>query len=247
MNLKDKRALITGGSRGIGKAIVLYMASKGCNVVFTYNSSENAAKEVEKEAANYGVKILSFKANASEFSEAEKTLKFTLENLGGLDILVNNAGITKDNLLLRMSEEEFDSVITANLKSVFNYSKVCIKPLIAQRYGKIINISSVVALIGNPGQANYVASKSGILGFTKSLARELASRNIMVNAIAPGFISTDMTDKLNEKQKEAITSQIPLKRLGSPEDVAKVVAFLASEDSDYITGQILSVDGGMVM
>ncbi len=170
-----------------------------------------------------------------------------MENLGGLDILVNNAGITRDNLLLRMSEDEFDSVITANLKSVFNYSKVCVKPLIAQRYGKIINISSVVALIGNPGQANYVASKSGILGFTKSLARELASRNIMVNAIAPGFISTDMTDKLNEKQKEAITSQIPLKRLGTPEDVAKVAAFLASEDSDYITGQVLSVDGGMVM
>lgn len=247
MNLKNRRAIVTGGSRGIGKAIVLELASKGCDVVFTYHSSVEAAKSVEIESEKLGVKILGIQADAAQYSEAEKTINFTLEKLGGLDILVNNAGITKDNLLIRMSEKDFDAVVSANLKSVFNYTKASLKQMISQRYGRIINISSVVALIGNPGQANYVASKSGVIGFTKSTAKELASRNITVNAVAPGYISTDMTEKLNEKQKEAIINLIPLKRIGAPEDVAKVVSFLASDQADYLTGQVISVDGGMAM
>jgi 3-oxoacyl-[acyl-carrier protein] reductase len=247
MKLQNKKALVTGGTRGIGKAIVLELAKNGCDVVFTYQSSDDAAKLVENEAAAFGIKAFSFKANASSFSEAEKTVSFTLEKLGGLDILVNNAGITKDNLLLRMTEEDFDKVISANLKSVFNYTKAVVKPMMSQRFGRIINISSVVGIIGNPGQANYVASKAGVIGFTKSTAKEFASRNITVNAVAPGFISTDMTGSLNDKQKEAILSVVPLKRIGTPEDVAKVVSFLASPDADYLTGQVISVDGGMAM
>ncbi len=247
MKLKDQRAIVTGGTRGIGKGIVMKLASLGCNVVFTYSSSVDAAKAVVEEASKFGVKILSLQADASKYDEAEKTIKFTLENLGGLDILVNNAGITKDNLLLRMSEDDFDKVISANLKSVYNYTKAAVKPMMGQRHGKIVNITSVVAIIGNPGQANYVASKAGVIGFTKSAAKELASRNITVNAVAPGYISTDMTDKLNEKQREAILAMIPLKRIGSPEDIAKVVSFLASSEADYITGQVISVDGGMAM
>jgi 3-oxoacyl-[acyl-carrier protein] reductase len=247
MKLKGKKALVTGGSRGIGKAIVLELASKGCDVLFTYHSSVESAKLVEAEGVRLGVKIIGFQADASKLSEAEKTITFILENLSGLDILVNNAGITKDNLLIRMSEDDFDKIIAANLKSVFNYTKASLKQMISQRYGRIINITSVVAIIGNPGQANYVASKAGVIGFTKSSAKELASRNITVNAIAPGYISTDMTEKLNDKQKEAIVNLIPLKRIGVPEDVAKVVSFLASEDADYITGQVISVDGGMAM
>jgi 3-oxoacyl-[acyl-carrier protein] reductase len=227
MILKNKKAIVTGGSRGIGKAIVLELASKGCDVVFTFKNSIDAA--------------------ASIYSEAEKTVNLTLEKLGGLDILVNNAGITKDNLLVRMSEEDFDNVISANLKSVFNYSKAAAKFMIGQRFGRIINITSVVAIVGNPGQANYVASKSGVIGLTKSNAKELSSRNITVNAVAPGYIASDMTVKLNDKQKESIISSIPLKRIGSPEDVAKVVSFLASSDAGYITGQVISVDGGMAM
>ncbi len=247
MNLEGKKAIVTGGSRGIGKAIVLELAANGCDVVFTYHSSVESAKLIESEAGKPGVKILGLQADASKFSEAEKTVNFILENFGGLDILVNNAGITKDNLLMRMSEDDFDKIITANLKSVFNYTKASLKPMISKRYGRIINISSVVAIIGNPGQANYVASKAGIIGFTKSSAKELASRNITVNAIAPGYISTDMTEKLNDKQKEAIVNLIPLKRIGTPEDVARVVLFLASKNADYITGQVISVDGGMAM
>ncbi len=247
MNLKGKRALVTGGTRGIGKAIVMELAGRGCDVVFTYHSSADAATTIEKEAEKLGVKIFGFKADAGVFSEAEKTINFTLEKLGGLDILVNNAGITKDNLLLRMSEEDFDKVISANLKSVYNYTKYAVKPMMGQRYGRIVNISSVVAIIGNPGQANYVASKAGVIGFTKSVAKEMAARNITVNVVAPGYISTDMTEKLNEKQKETITSMIPLKRIGTPDDVAKVVSFLVSADADYLTGQVISVDGGMAM
>ena len=247
MNLKNKKAIVTGGSRGIGKAVVLELASKGCDVVFTFHSSVEAAKSIENESEKLGVKIFGIQADAAQYSEAEKTINFTLEKLGGLDILVNNAGITKDNLLIRMSEKDFDDVVSANLKSVFNYTKASLKQMISQRYGRIINISSVVALIGNPGQANYVASKSGVVGFTKSTAKELASRNITVNAVAPGYISTDMTEKLNDKQKEAIINLIPLKRIGAPEDVAKVVSFLASDQADYLTGQVISVDGGMAM
>ncbi len=247
MSLKGKKAIVTGGTRGIGKAIVFELASQGCDVLFTYHSSVEIAKNVEAEAGKYGTKVISLQSDASKLSEAEKTVSFALENLGSLDILVNNAGITKDNLLLRMSEDDFDKVISSNLKSVFNYTKASVKPMMGQRYGRIINISSVVAIIGNPGQANYVASKAGVIGFTKSTAKELASRNITVNAIAPGFIITDMTEKLNEKQRESIISQIPLKRIGSPEDVARVVSFLVSGSADYITGQVISVDGGMAM
>ena len=231
MKLKGKRAIVTGGSRGIGKAIVLELASEGCDVLFTYHSSSEAAKQVEIEAEKPGVKILGLQADASKLSEAEKTVNFILENFGGLDILVNNAGITKDNLLMRMSEDDFDKIIAANLKSVFNYTKASLKPMISQRFGRIVNISSVVAIIGNPGQANYVASKAGVIGFTKSSAKELASRNITVNAVAPGYISTDMTEKLNEKQKEAVISQVPLSRIATPGDIAKAAVFLASEDS----------------
>ena len=245
--LENKKAIVTGGTRGIGKAIVLGLASQGCNVVFTYNSSSETAAEIEEMSAEFGVKLFGIQADASLFSEAEKTINFGLEKLGGLDILVNNAGITRDNLLLRMKEEDFDQVIAANLKSVFNYSRHAVKPMMSQKYGKIINIASVVALIGNAGQANYVASKAGVIGFTKSLAREFASRNITVNAIAPGYVSTDMTDKLNDKQKEALLTQIPLGKIASPDDIAKVAAFLSSSDADYITGQVLAVDGGLTM
>lgn len=247
MKLKDRKSIVTGGTRGIGRAIVLELAANGSNVVFTYKSSVDAAKSLEKETAKFGVKVLGIQADAPSMLEAEKTVKFALENLGGLDILVNNAGITRDNLLLRMNEEDFDKVISANLKSVFNYTKVSVKPMISQRYGKIINISSVVALIGNAGQSNYVSSKAGVIGFTKSIARELGSRNITVNSVAPGYIITEMTDRLNDKQKEAILNQVPLKRMGTVEDVAKVVSFLASHEADYITGQVISVDGGMAM
>lgn len=247
MKLLNKRAIVTGGTRGIGRAIVTELVNNGCSVVFTYFSSDESARKLEQELSTESVKVFGFKADASSFAAAEGTVKYTLEKLGGVDILVNNAGITKDTLLLRMSESDFDSVINSNLKSVFNYTKAILKPMLGQRYGKIINISSVVGIIGNAGQANYVASKAGVIGFTKSNAKELASRNINVNAVAPGFIETDMTDKLNEQQKEAILSNVPLKRLGKPEDVAKAVLFLSSADSDYITGQVLTVDGGMVM
>lgn len=247
MILKDKNAIVTGGTRGIGKAIVLDLASKGCNVVFTFNSSEEAAREVEGLAEKYGVKLFSFKANAAKMEEAGNTVEFAIEKLGGVDILVNNAGITKDNLLLRMNENDFDDVIQANLRSVFNYTKAVLRPMMKQRHGKIVNITSVVGIIGNPGQANYVASKAGVIGITKSNAKELSSRNITVNAVAPGFVETDMTDKLNDKQKEAILNQVPLKRMAKPEDIAKSVSFLCSSDADYITGQVLSVDGGMAM
>ncbi len=245
MKLEGKKALITGGTRGIGKAIVEEFLNEGCEVVFTFHNSEGAAKEI---ISNYpDSKVYSFRADASKFNEAAETVKFALEKLGSLNILVNNAGITKDNLLLRMTEEDFDAVIQSNLKSVFNYTKAVMKPMMGNRYGKIINVSSVVGMIGNPGQANYVASKAGVIGLTKSNAKEFASRNVCVNAIAPGFIDTDMTAKLNEKQKEAITANIPLKKLGTGKDVAKAAVFLASPDSDYITGQIIAVDGGMVM
>ncbi len=247
MKLEGKKAIVTGGTRGIGKAIVEQLVINGCNVVFTYHSSEESAKALENDLRKYQRKVFGIKADAAKFSEAEEAVKFTLENIKGLDILVNNAGITKDNLLLRMSEDDFDAVINANLKSVYNYTKASLRTMIGQKAGKIINITSVVGIIGNAGQANYVASKAGVIGFTKSTAKELASRNINVNAIAPGFISTDMTNKLNDKQREAILTQVPLKKLGTPEDVAKVAIFLASSDADYITGQVISVDGGMVM
>ena len=252
-NNHNKKAIVTGGTRGIGRAIVKELASRSCcgvlfsDVAFVYNNCDECADELMAEIDYPGTKIYAFKADASSLEQAQATVDAAIEKLGGVDILINNAGITRDNLLLRMSEKDFDDVINANLKSVFNYTKAVLKPMIAQRQGRIINIASIVALIGNAGQANYVASKAGVIGFTKSMARELASRGITVNAVAPGFIQTDMTNKLTEEQKEKLQQQIPLGRLGTPEDVAKVVAFLCSEDADYITGQVIAIDGGMTM
>ncbi len=253
MNGKTKRAIVTGGTRGIGRAIVKELAAKSCcgvlfsDVAFIYNSCDECAEELQKEVGSLDTKIYGFKADASSLEDAQRTVDEAIAKLGGVDILVNNAGITRDNLLLRMTEKDFDDVISANLKSVFNYTKAILKPMIQQRYGRIVNIASVVGLIGNPGQANYVASKAGVIGFTKAMARELASRNITVNAVAPGFIETSMTQKLDEKQREALLKNVPLGRMGTPEDIAKVVGFLCSPEADYITGQVIAVDGGMTM
>jgi 3-oxoacyl-[acyl-carrier protein] reductase len=247
LRLQNKVAIVTGGSRGIGAAIAKELAREGAKVVLTYNSSPDRAQSVLEEIKNFGGEARIFQANASSFVDAQNTVDFALKEFGALHILVNNAGITKDNLLLRMTEQDWDDVINTNLKSVFNYTKAAIKPMISQREGKIINISSVVGIMGNIGQANYVAAKAGVIGLTKSLAKEFASRNINVNAVAPGYIETDMTSKLTDTQKQAILNLIPLKRIGKPEDIARVVVFLASEDANYITGQVFCVDGGMVM
>lgn len=250
---KKLKAIVTGGSRGIGKAILIELAKRNCDrvmfsdVMVPDDDFEKHAAEIEEEIGVAGVKVYGFRADASKFDEAEATVQAAIEKMGGVDILVNNAGITRDNLLLRMSEGDFDTVIDINLKSVFNYTKAAMKPMIKQRFGRIVNLASVVGLIGNAGQTNYSASKAGVIGFTKSAARELASRNVNVNAIAPGFIETDMTAKLNDQQKEALLTNVPLKKMGKPEDIAKVVAFLCSSDADYMTGQVLAVDGGMVM
>ena len=249
----NKRAIVTGGTRGIGRAIVKELASKSCcgvlfsDVAFIYNSCDECADELQQEINNPTTKILAFKADATSLDQAEATVQEAIEKLGGVDILINNAGITRDNLLLRMTEKDFDDVINANLKSVFNYTKAVIKYMIKQRYGRIVNIASVVGIIGNPGQANYAASKAGVIGFTKSMARELASRNITVNAVAPGYIETAMTNKLSDDQKKKLTDIIPMGRMGKPEDIAKVVGFLCSPEADYITGQVIAVDGGMTM
>lgn len=253
MQSKNKRAIVTGGTRGIGKAIVKELASKSCcgvlfsDVAFIYNSCDECAAEIESEVGSLDTKIVGFKADATSLEDAQETVNAAIEKLGGVDILINNAGITRDNLLLRMSEKEWDDVINVNLKSVFNYTKAVIKHMVNQRYGRIVNIASVVGLIGNAGQANYAASKAGIIGFTKSIAREVASRNITVNCVAPGFIETDMTKNLNDKQRELLSQNIPMKRMGKPEDIARVVGFLCSPDADYITGQVIAVDGGMTM
>jgi len=250
---KKFKAIVTGGSRGIGKAILIELAKRNCDsvmfsdVMVPEDDFEKHAAEIEKEIGITGVKVYGFRADASKYDEAEATVQAAIEKMGSVDILVNNAGITRDNLLLRMNESEFDSVIDINLKSVFNYTKAVMRPMIKQRFGRIVNLASVVGLIGNAGQTNYAASKAGVIGFTKSAARELASRNVNVNAIAPGFIETDMTAKLNDQQKEALLTNVPLKRMGKPEDIAKVVAFLCSSDADYMTGQVIAVDGGMVM
>lgn len=251
--LPNKRAIVTGGTRGIGRAIVKELASKSCcgvlfsDVAFIYNSCDECADELQQEINNPATKILAFKADATSLEQAEATVQEAIEKLGGVDILINNAGITRDNLLLRMTEKDFDDVINANLKSVFNYTKAVIKHMIKQRYGRIVNIASVVGIIGNPGQANYAASKAGVIGFTKSMARELASRNITVNAVAPGYIETDMTKQLSDEQRKKLTDLIPMARMGKPEDIAKVVGFLCGPEADYITGQVIAVDGGMTM
>lgn len=245
--LKNKTAIVTGGARGIGRAIAIKLASLGANVVVNYSSKPEAAQEVVDIIEQNGGKAILFKADVRLNEEVEAMFNKTIEIFGSLDILVNNAGITKDNLLLRMSEKEFDDVIEINLKGTFNCIKNATKIMMKQRSGRIINISSVIGLIGNAGQANYAASKAGIIGLTKSVAKEFASRGVTVNAIAPGFIKTDMTDVLSDKVKEAILTQVPLGALGEPEDVANAVAFLASDSAKYITGQVLNVDGGMVM
>ncbi len=244
--LEGKTAIITGASRGIGKGIAKVFASNGANVAFTYSSSEEAAKDLEKELLDAGVKAKAYKSDAANFDEAQKLVADVVSELGGIDILINNAGITKDNLLMRISEDDFDKVIEVNLKSVFNMTKAVMRTMLKQRHGSIINMSSVVGVKGNAGQTNYAASKAGILGFTKSVALELGSRNIRCNAIAPGFIETEMTAKLDEKTVQGWREGIPLKRGGTPEDVANACVFLGSDLSAYITGQTINVDGGML-
>ncbi|MEZ4971624.1 MAG: 3-oxoacyl-[acyl-carrier-protein] reductase [Flavobacteriaceae bacterium] len=245
--LEGKNAIITGASRGIGTGIAQVFAKHGANVAFTYSSSEAPALALEKELCAYGVKAKAYKSNAASFEDSEKLVAQVLEDFGGaIDILVNNAGITKDNLLMRMGEDDFDTVIEINLKSVFNMTKAVQRTMLKQRSGSIINMSSVVGVKGNAGQANYAASKAGMIGFTKSIALELGSRNIRCNAIAPGFIETEMTDKLDAKVVQGWRDGIPLKRGGQPEDVANACLFLASDLSAYVTGQVLNVDGGML-
>jgi len=244
--LEGKNVIIPGASRGIGRGIAQVFAENGANVAFTYSSSEGPALELEKELTSKEVKAKAYKSNAGSYSESEALVAKVLEDFGGIDVLINNAGITKDNLLMRMGEEDFDSVIEINLKSVFNMTKAVQRTLLKQRKGSIINMSSVVGVKGNAGQANYAASKAGMIGFTKSVALELGSRNIRCNAIAPGFIETEMTAKLDEKTVQSWRDAIPLKRGGSPEDIANACLFLASDLSSYVTGQVLNVDGGML-
>ena len=245
--LEGKNVIITGASRGIGTGIAQVFAKHGAIVAFTYSSSEAPALALEKELSAYGVKAKAYKSNAASFEDSEKLVSQVLEDFGGvIDVLINNAGITKDNLLMRMGEDDFDSVIEINLKSVFNMTKAVQRTMLKQRKGSIINMSSVVGVKGNAGQANYAASKAGMIGFTKSIALELGSRNIRCNAIAPGFIETEMTDKLDAKVVQGWRDGIPLKRGGQPEDVANACLFLASDLSAYITGQVLNVDGGML-
>jgi len=249
-NLKElvgKTAVVTGGSRGIGKAIALELASKGANIVINYRSDETSVQATIKEIESLGSSAIAVKCDVSIFEQANIIMKTAVEKFGSVDILVNNAGITKDNLLMRMKEEDFDRVIQVNLKGTFNCIRHASSIMLKQRSGKIINISSVVGISGNAGQVNYAAAKAGIIGITKSVARELASRGITCNAVAPGFIQTDMTNCLSEKVKEGTLNSIPLKRIGKPQDVANLVCFLASKSSDYITGQVINVDGGMVM
>jgi 3-oxoacyl-[acyl-carrier protein] reductase len=244
--LEGKTAIITGGSRGIGKGIALVFAEHGANVAFTYSSSVDSAIELEKELKTFGVRVKSYKSNAANYSESQKLIDDILIDFDSIDILINNAGITKDNLLMRMGEEDFDKVIEVNLKSVFNMTKAVQRTMLKQRKGSIINMSSVVGVKGNAGQSNYAASKAGIIGFSKSIALELGSRNIRSNVIAPGFIETEMTSSLNQETVDSWRSSIPLKRGGSPKDIANACVFLASDLSSYITGQTLNVDGGML-
>ncbi len=244
--LEGKTAIITGASRGIGKGIAEVFAKHGANVAFTYSSSVESANQLETELNALGIKAKGYQSNAADFNEAQTFVEAVLAEFGTVDILINNAGITKDNLLMRMSEEDFDKVINVNLKSVFNMTKAIQKTFLKQRSGSIINMSSVVGIKGNAGQTNYAASKAGVIGFTKSVALELGSRNIRCNAIAPGFIETEMTAKLNDDVVQGWRDGIPLKRGGTCEDVANVCVFLASEMSGYVTGQVINVDGGML-
>ncbi|ABG87623.1 3-oxoacyl-[acyl-carrier-protein] reductase [Clostridium perfringens] len=245
--LKDKVAIVTGGTRGIGRAIALKLADNGANIVINYRNSDKEAEELKAILEEKGVKVLTVKCDISNFQDSKNLMDKCKEVFGKIDILVNNAGITKDTLIMRMKEEDFDSVIDVNLKGTFNCAKHASAIMLKQRFGKILNMTSVVGIAGNAGQVNYAASKAGVIGLTKSLAKELGSRGITVNAVAPGFINTDMTASLSEKVKEEASKNIPLKRLGDPEDVANLVGFLASDAANYITGQVINVDGGMVM
>jgi len=240
-------ALVTGATRGIGKEIALELAQNGLDIAINYRSMQEGIEDLKKEIEAYGVRCEFVGADVANFEQCENMVKETVEKFGKIDILVNNAGITKDGLIMRMKKEDFEAVIDINLIGTFNVTRNVIPYMIKQKSGRIINVSSVVGVAGNAGQTNYSASKAGVIGFTKSLAKEVASRNILVNAIAPGFIDTDMTKVLSDNVKEGINAQIPLRRMGSPKEVAKVVKFLASEDSSYITGQVINIDGGMVM
>ncbi|WEG15654.1 3-oxoacyl-[acyl-carrier-protein] reductase [Alkalihalophilus pseudofirmus] len=245
--LQGKVAVVTGASRGIGRAIALELAKNGANIVVNYAGSVAKAEEVVASCKELGVDALAVQAGVANSESVQAMIKESIEAFGRVDILVNNAGITRDNLLMRMKEDDWDAVIDTNLKGVFNCSKAVTRQMMKQRYGRIINVASVVGILGNAGQANYVAAKAGVIGLTKTMARELANRNILVNAVAPGFITTDMTDELTEDMKAVMLGQIPLGALGKPEHIASVVRFLASDDAAYITGQTLNVDGGMVM
>jgi 3-oxoacyl-[acyl-carrier protein] reductase len=245
--LTGKVALVTGGSRGIGRAICLELAKQGAKVVVNYAGSQGAAEETVEGIKALGGEAIAVQGDVARYDDAEKLVLATLEAFGRIDILVNNAGITRDNLLIRMKEDEWDAVINTNLKGVFNCTKAAARPMMKQRSGRIINITSVVGQIGNPGQANYVSAKAGVIGLTKSNAKELASRGITVNAVAPGYIETEMTEKLGDELKTKLFVSIPLGRMGQPEDIANIVSFLASDKASYITGQVINVDGGMVM
>lgn len=245
--LKNKNAIITGATRGIGREIAITLAKNGANIAINYRKENEDLDRLVNELRELGVNVFTKKCDVSNGEEVDEFIKKSKEDLGSIDILVNNAGITKDGLILRMKENDFDSVIDVNLKGVFNTTKAVSGIMMKQRYGKIINISSVVGLSGNAGQCNYAASKAGVIGFSKSIARELATRNVNVNVVAPGYINTDMTKDLPEKVKENIIQSIPMKKIGEPKEVANLVLFLASELSDYITGQVISVDGGIVM
>src|SRR5665213_42564 len=246
--IENKVAIVTGGSRGIGEAIALKLAESGAHIAFSYVSSEEKAKALEEKLQSFGVKARAFKSNAGDFSESEKMVNEVIKEFGTIDILVNNAGISKDNLLLRMTPDQWDDVMTTNLKSVYNMTKQVIRPMMKARKGSIINMSSIIGMRGNAGQSSYAASKAGIIGFTKSIAAELGSRNIRCNAIAPGFVETDMTHYLKEGEAgKSFLEKIPLGRFGSVEEIANVTLFLASEMSSYITGQVISTCGGLNM
>jgi 3-oxoacyl-[acyl-carrier protein] reductase len=247
MNFSAKTAVVTGGSRGIGRAVCLELARGGANIVLCYAGNEEAARKTVADCEALGAKALAVRCDVANAADVATLFDAAMQTFGRIDILVNNAGITRDGLALRMSEEEFDAVLAANLKGTFLCCKAALRPMMKQRYGRIVNLSSVVGLHGNAGQANYAASKAGVIGLTKSLAKELATRGVTVNAVAPGFIETDMTAAMTEAAKAASLAAIPAGRLGAAEDVARAVAFLASEEAGYITGQVLAVDGGMSM
>jgi 3-oxoacyl-[acyl-carrier protein] reductase len=247
LDLSGKTAFVTGGSRGIGRAIVEACAGAGARVAFTYRSSAETAKALAADLGSHGTEALAISSDAADFKSAGAAVEEVLGAFGSLDVLVNNAGITRDNLLIRMSEEDWDAVVGTNLKSVFNYCKAAYRPMMKQRAGSIINISSVVGVVGNPGQANYAASKAGIIGFTKSLARELGGRNVRANVVAPGYVETDMTSGLPEAAREAMVGGVVLGRVARPQEIASAVLFLASDASSYITGHVLNVNGGLAM